>query len=181
MSWLFKSHQSDGSDSSQSSPTNRNSGVKEDLSVLGENIGRQLRGVAAFLAPPPITENQSQSRPSDSSTLQGIRNDLVEIGGSFKSGLLLLSGNKAVAGFSKLASNLLQFQNQDDYGDEFDGVPGITEEVVEFVKEISLRAECWTDFPLSLDDGKILICLLAYVFNCDFVTYSFPIFKISST
>lgn len=152
MSWLFKSLQSDGSDSPQSSPTNRNGGVKEDLSVLGENIGRQLRGVAAFLAPPPITENQSQSRPSDSSTLQGIRNDLVEIGGSFKSGLSLLSGNKAVAGFSKLASNLLQFQNQDDYGDEFDGVAGITEEVVEFVKEISLRSECWTDFPLSLDD-----------------------------
>ncbi|KAL9445079.1 hypothetical protein AB3S75_018136 [Citrus x aurantiifolia] len=152
MSWLFKSLQSDGSDSPQSSPTNRNGGVKEELSVLGENIGRQLRGVAAFLAPPPITESQSQSRPSDSPTLQGIRDDLVEIGGSFKSGLSLLSGNKAVAGFSKLASNLLQFRNQDDYGEEFDGVAGITGEVVEFVKEISLRSECWTDFPLSLDD-----------------------------
>lgn len=152
MSWLFKSLKSDGSDSPQSSPTNRNGGVKEELSVLGENIGRQLRGVAAFLAPPPITESQSQSRPSDSPTLQGIRDDLVEIGGSFKSGLSLLSGNKAVAGFSKLASNLLQFRNQDDYGDEFDGVAGITGEVVEFVKEISLRSECWTDFPLSLDD-----------------------------
>lgn len=152
MSWLFKLLQSDGSDSPQSSPTNRNGGVKEELSVLGENIGRQLRGVAAFLAPPPITESQSQSRPSDSPTLQGIRDDLVEIGGSFKSGLSLLSGNKAVAGFSKLASNLLQFRNQDDYGEEFDGVAGITGEVVEFVKEISLRSECWTDFPLSLDD-----------------------------
>lgn len=152
MSWLFKSLQSDGSDSPQSSPTNRNGGVKEELSVLGENIGRQLRGVAAFLAPPPITESQSQSRSSDSPTLQGIRDDLVEIGGSFKSGLSLLSGNKAVAGFSKLASNLLQFRNQDDYGEEFDGVAGITGEVVEFVKEISLRSECWTDFPLSLDD-----------------------------
>lgn len=152
MSWLFKSLQSDGSDSPQSSPTNRNGGVKEELSVLGENIGRQLRGVAAFLAPPPITESQSQSRPSDSPTLQGIRDDLVEIGGSFMSGLSLLSGNKAVAGFSKLASNLLQFRNQDDYGEEFDGVAGITGEVVEFVKEISLRSECWTDFPLSLDD-----------------------------
>ncbi|KAL9442176.1 hypothetical protein AB3S75_020648 [Citrus x aurantiifolia] len=152
MSWLFKSLQSDGSDSPQSSPTNRNGGVKVELSVLGENIGRQLRGVAAFLAPPPITESQSQSRPSDSPTLQGIRDDLVEIGGSFKSGLSLLSGNKAVAGFSKLASNLLQFRNQDDYGEEFDGVAGITGEVVEFVKEISLRSECWTDFPLSLDD-----------------------------
>lgn len=178
MSWLFKSLQSDGSDSPQSSPTNRNGGVKEELSVLGENIGRQLRGVAAFLAPPPITESQSQSRPSDSPTLQGIRDDLVEIGGSFKSGLSLLSGNKAVAGFSKLASNLLQFRNQDDYGEEFDGVAGITGEVVEFVKEISLRSECWTDFPLSLDDGKIIICLLAYVFNYDFVPYFLPIFKL---
>lgn len=166
MSWLFKSLQSDDADSSsQNSATNRNVCVKDDLSVIGETIGRQLRGVAAFLAPPPVTEHPPASPPeSDSPTsqrLQGIRNDLVEIGGSFKTGLSLLSSNKAVTGFSKLASNLLQFQNQGDDDGDFDGVPGITEEVVEFVKEISLRSECWTDFPLSVKNGKIqFACLI---------------------
>ncbi|KAK3213149.1 hypothetical protein Dsin_017855 [Dipteronia sinensis] len=164
MSWLFKSLQSNDSDSSppDDSPTNRNpAGVKDDLSAIGETIGRQLRGVAAFLAPPPNTGQEPQPPQSDSSlssssqspALLGIRNDLVEIGGSFKSGLSILSSNKAVTGISKFASNLLQFQDQEDDRDgDFDEVPGITEEVVEFVKEISQRPACWTDFPLSLDD-----------------------------
>ncbi|KAI9192217.1 hypothetical protein LWI28_019690 [Acer negundo] len=169
MSWLFKSLQSNDSDSSppDNSPSDRNpAGVKDDLSVIGETIGRQLRGVAAFLAPPPNTGQEPQPQPplSDSSSssssslsqsqaLLGIRNDLVEIGGSFKSGLSILSSNKAVTGISKFASNLLQFQDQEDDRDgDFDEVPGITEEVVEFVKEISQRPACWTDFPLSLDD-----------------------------
>ncbi|KAJ0031244.1 hypothetical protein Pint_13792 [Pistacia integerrima] len=166
MSWLFKSLQSDAPDSpppqhEDDSSTNRDGGVKDDLSHIGERIGRQLRGVAAFLAPPPLTATERQSHPppqspdspsSPSAALLGIRNDLVEIGGSFKSGLSLLSSNKAVTGISKFASNLLQFQNQDEYDDEFDGVPGITEEIVEFVKKISERAECWTEFPMSLDD-----------------------------
>ncbi|KAL5786372.1 hypothetical protein ACOSQ2_008764 [Xanthoceras sorbifolium] len=161
MSWLFKSFQSNESESPpDDSPTNRNLVVKDDLSVIGETIGRQLRGVAAFLAPPPNTGQEAQPPPSDaessassSQALLGIRNDLVEIGGSFKSGLSLLSSNKAVTEISKFASNLLQFQNQEDDDDgDFDGVPGITEEVVEFVKEISQRPACWTDFPLSLDD-----------------------------
>lgn len=163
MSWLFKSLQSNDSDSPpDTSPTNRNSPVKDDLSGFGETIGRQLRGVAAFLAPPPITGQDSQPPPSDSSSpsstsqqaILGIRNDLVEIGGSFKSGLSLLSSNKAVSEISKFASNWLQFENEDDDDDggDFDGVAGITEEVVEFVKKIAQRPQCWTDFPLSLDD-----------------------------
>ncbi|KAK2644912.1 hypothetical protein Ddye_020107 [Dipteronia dyeriana] len=162
MSWLFKSLQSNDSDSSppDNSPTDRNpAGVKDDLSVIGATIGRQLRGVAAFLAPPPNTGQEPQppqfdsssSSSSQSQALLGIRNDLVEIGGSFKSGLSILSSNKAVTGISKFASNLLQFQDQEDDRDgDFDEVPGITEEVVEFVKEISQRPACWTDFPLSL-------------------------------
>ncbi|KAF9613837.1 hypothetical protein IFM89_012369 [Coptis chinensis] len=32
------------------------------------------------------------------------------------------------------------------------GVVGISEEALEFVREISLRPQCWTDFPLALDD-----------------------------
>lgn len=177
MSWLFKSLQSDAPDSpplqhEDDSSTNRNGGVKDDFSLIGQAIGRQLRGVAAFLAPPPLTETERQVQPPQSSdspnaALLGIRNDLVEIGGSFKSGLSMLSSNKAVTGISKFASNLLLLQNQDESEYDFDGVPGITEEVVEFVRKISERAECWTEFPLSLDDGKILIShVLRIIFLC---------------
>ncbi|KAF5725842.1 hypothetical protein HS088_TW23G00572 [Tripterygium wilfordii] len=167
MSWLFKSlqFQSQESDSSsqpeqhddgEGSPSNRG-GVKEDLSVIGETIGRQLRGVAAFLAPPPSllpSEQEGQQPPESSSSprqaLLGIRDDLAEIGGSFKSGLSLLSSNKAVTGISKFASDFLQFQNQEDEDEDY--VPGVTHEVIEFVNEISARPECWTDFPLPLND-----------------------------
>ncbi|GMP60201.1 hypothetical protein CsSME_00023173 [Camellia sinensis var. sinensis] len=141
-------------------------GVKEDLSVLGQTIGRQLRGVAAFLAPPPPPQPPPDS---SSQTLVGIRNDLVEIGGSFKSSLSLLSSNKAVSEISRLASNLLQFETiqanevegddedeDEDEDDEDDGseVAGVTDEVLHFVQEISSRSEFWTDFPLSLDNGN---------------------------
>ncbi|MBA0625978.1 hypothetical protein Godav_003717, partial [Gossypium davidsonii] len=128
------------------SPTNLNGGVKDDLSLIGETIGRQLRGVAAFLAPPPsppsVTASeggleQEQVHEPQSDKLLGIRNDLAEIGGSFKSGLSLLSSNRAVTEISRFASSLLQFPDQDDHGghdeddddeDYDDGVPGITDE-----------------------------------------------------
>ena len=110
MSWLFKSFQSDGSDSSEQdhddhSPSTTPRGVKDDLSARGQTLGRQFRGVANFLAPPPppssiaavdlssSSESQSQSQ-SQSQALVGIRNDLVEIGGSLKSRLSLLSNTK---------------------------------------------------------------------------------------
>ncbi|EEF30430.1 conserved hypothetical protein [Ricinus communis] len=155
MSWLFKSFQSSDPDSSSSSSP------KDDISVISDSISRQLRGVANFLAPPPSppspSENKSEPLDSQSQALQGIRNDLAEIGGSLKSGLSLLSTNKAVTEISKFTSSLLQFQsnsnyrdNDDDYEDDDDDVAGITNEVIDFVKEISSRPECWTDFPLSL-------------------------------
>ncbi|WCJ29993.1 BSD domain-containing protein [Euphorbia peplus] len=166
MSWLFKSLQPDDpldSTSSsppdhppQESPTNRG-GVKDDLSVIGESIGRQLRGVANFLAPPPsppsTADNNSQlsgSGSGQSQALLGVRKDLEEIGGSLKSSLSLLSSS----GISKLTTTLLQFhdhdnERRDDEDDDY--IPGITDEVLNFVKEISARPECWTDFPLSLE------------------------------
>ncbi|KAK8991277.1 hypothetical protein V6N11_062295 [Hibiscus sabdariffa] len=115
------------------SPTNRDGGVKDDLSVIGETIGRRLRGVAAFLAPPPAVttaergteEEEEEEQRWSSDKLVGIRNDLAEIGGSFKSGLSLLSSNKAVSEISRFASSFLQFPDQDDCGghgeDEVDG------------------------------------------------------------
>ncbi|XP_075475015.1 uncharacterized protein LOC142505792 [Primulina tabacum] len=125
-----------------SSPRAAASGVKDDLSAV-------FRGVAAFLAP---REGSSSSAVSSSSsdTIAGIKNDLAEIQGSFKSGLSLIS--------SKLTSNLLQFQGQlnddddDEVEDEDEDAVGITEEVVDFARKLSTRPELWIDFPLSLAD-----------------------------
>ncbi|KAJ1378939.1 BSD domain [Sesbania bispinosa] len=154
MSWLFKSNHPDPESShlhrtviqSSSPPATAHSaavrhGVKDDISLI-------FRGVANFLAPPPTSSSsQSSSSAVDSSpspALAGIRNDLVEIGGSFRS-----SANKAVTGISKFASHLLQFE-PDQQRVDGDAVPGITEDVVRFVKEISTRPECWTEFPFPL-------------------------------
>lgn len=157
------------SPNSTSSPA---SGVKQDLSALTQTFSYHLRGVAAFLAPPPASQHQNAddvntnyasttagdgyataSSPSESETITGIRKDLVEIGGSFKS-LFSSSSNKAVSGISKLATNLLQFQGDvvDEGGGEGEeeDIAGIREEVVDFAREISLRPELWTEFPLSL-------------------------------
>ncbi|GMY35803.1 hypothetical protein FCV25MIE_31045 [Fagus crenata] len=157
MSWLFKSFQSDGPDSSDhdSSSSTTPRGVKDDLSVLSQTLGRQFRGVANFLAPPPLSSTTAVDSDPSSQALLGIRNDLVEIGGSFKSGLSILSGAKAVSGISKLASNLLPFQNNEEASredEDDDDVPGVTDEVLDFAAEISTRPELWTDFPLPLDN-----------------------------
>ncbi|KAJ4958237.1 hypothetical protein NE237_025348 [Protea cynaroides] len=187
MSWLsiplpnpFKSQPSDDEEDSEGKEevegeeeeeesSSHGGGVKEDLSVLGKTIGRQLWGVASFLAPPPVnssaqpTVDSTSTDDSSSQRLLGIRNDFAEIGGSFKSGLSLLSTNKAVNEISRLASNFLQFPKDDEEeeGDDVDGfsvedhggdIVGVTEEVLEFVQEISMRPECWTNFPLSLEN-----------------------------
>ncbi|KAM1360826.1 uncharacterized protein LOC126592343 [Malus sylvestris] len=169
MSWLFSSPRQPKDDDDQRDVEPKQ--PQNDLSFLRQTLGRQLRGVATFLAPPPSppsndalpssnSQPQSQSQ-SQSPALLGIRNDLVEIGGSFKTGLSLLStnSNKAVTEISKFASGLLQLQNEaseeggaDDDGDDGGGhVPGITDEVLGFVTEISVMPDCWTDFPMTLD------------------------------
>ncbi|KAL1335089.1 hypothetical protein HN51_064047 [Arachis hypogaea] len=146
MSWLFKSNPPDPEIHSHGGSA---SAVKDDISLI-------FRGVANFLAPPPSSSASSSAGDSSSSppsqALTGIRNDLEEISGSFKNSLSLLSSNRAVTGISKLASQLLQLEPDhkrqgDDDGDG-DAVPGTTEEVVRFVKEISTRPDCWTEFPL---------------------------------
>lgn len=127
---------------------------KDDLSVFGQTVGRQLRGVAAFLAPSPSSDTANTSNSSQS--LLGIRNDLVEIGGSLKS---LLSNNKAVSEISRFASNFWQFEEEEDEYGRGDhggsgsggGVAGVNDEVLDFIKEVLKQPECWTDFPLELD------------------------------
>uniref|UniRef100_A0A5B6ZTE5 Putative BSD domain-containing protein n=1 Tax=Davidia involucrata TaxID=16924 RepID=A0A5B6ZTE5_DAVIN len=152
---LNPSHPPENTDHSPSHP----GGVKEDLFVIGHTIGRQLRGVAAaFLAPqPPLhsAPDTASSTDSSSQAFIGIKNDLVEIGGTFKSGLSLLSTNKAVTEISRFASNLLQFNEGYENKDTFE-VAGIAGEVLGFVQEISLRPECWTDFPSSLENDFVM-------------------------
>ncbi|KAE9601790.1 putative BSD domain-containing protein [Lupinus albus] len=143
MSWLFNSNNSHSDFNSSPPYSHGGSAVKDDLSIL-------FNGVANLLAPPPPPSSSSvaDSLPlSSSQTLTGIKNDLVEIGGSLKSSLSLLSANKAVTGISKFASQLLQFDGDHR---QVDAVPGITEEVVRFVKDISTHPEYWTQFPLPL-------------------------------
>ncbi|KVH93745.1 hypothetical protein Ccrd_004205 [Cynara cardunculus var. scolymus] len=141
------------SDDDQTSPPHSPTS-KPDFSLITQTIGRQLHNVASFLAPPPQPSSSTpppqfhDSGDVSTSPYGGIKNDLAEIGGSFKIGLSLLSSNKAVSEISKFASNLLQF---DKGGDEIEiEAVGITNDVVDFVQEISLRPECWIDFPLSL-------------------------------
>lgn len=161
------------SPNSTPSPT---SGVRQDLSALSQSFSQHLRGVAAFLAPPPpsspsprppptynsyLAEEDTSSSPNE--TISGIKKDLVELGGSFKA---LLSSSST--GISKFTSNLLPFQEDDDaiHDDQEDDdyqeeeaqedIPGINEEVVDFVRKVSSRPELWTDFPLFLPTGKRL-------------------------
>ncbi|KAL4343792.1 hypothetical protein AHAS_Ahas11G0113800 [Arachis hypogaea] len=110
-----------------------------------------------------IRKSKPQSRDSSSSppsqALTEIWNDLEEISGSFKNSLSLLSSNKAVTGISKLASQLLQLdpdhKRQGDVDSDDDAVPGTTEEVFCFVKEISTRPNCWTEFPCHSITEKV--------------------------
>lgn len=140
MSWLFSSLQPDDDDPQ---PPSR---AQNDLSFLGQTLTRQIRGVATFLAPPPSSSNaalpSSNSQPqSPSQALLGIRNDLAEIGGSVKTGL---------SGISKFASNFLQVRNEASEDDD-GSVPGISDEILGFVAEISKLPDCWTEFPIPLD------------------------------
>lgn len=134
-------------------------GVKEDLSEISKTLTRQFWGVASFLAPPPpssdpqnpISDNGSDA--SDPAGISGIRSDFAEIGGKFRTGISKLSSNKAVSGITKMASNLLQL-GSDEHGSVEEyvyaalGVVGITDEVVFFVRNISMHPGTWLDFPL---------------------------------
>ncbi|RWW62421.1 hypothetical protein BHE74_00030460 [Ensete ventricosum] len=153
-------------------------GVKEDLSELSKTLARQFWGVASFLAPPPqSSDGDSGRRPdppppsdngpaeaSDSASMTGIRCDFAEIGGRFGSGFSKISGNMGVSEISKIASNFLQLraeeeeeQEEEEEEEEDDdsfsgGAIGITEEVMSFVRNISMHPETWLDFPLLSDD-----------------------------
>ncbi|CAL4894404.1 unnamed protein product [Urochloa decumbens] len=146
-------------------------GVKDDISELTETLTRRLWGVASFLAPPPeastpraaaalpaegaeeekeVGDGDGEEATALSPRIAGIRSDLAEIGGRVRSGFSMLQSNLAVAEISKIASSLLPFAQGD--ADEGEPVPGITEEVVVFVRHISTRPETWLDFPLFISE-----------------------------
>ncbi|KAG0463561.1 hypothetical protein HPP92_019630 [Vanilla planifolia] len=148
-------------------------GVKEDLSELTKSITRQLWGVASFLAPPPSPIlSSSLSHPSvppcaggpdevelaESPRMAGIRNDLAELGGRFKSGISMLSNSMAVSEISKIASTFLPLgddgmeEEVEDGGKPGREAVGVTDEVLIFVRHISMHPETWLDFPFIADD-----------------------------
>ncbi|GMH14854.1 hypothetical protein Nepgr_016695 [Nepenthes gracilis] len=145
-------------------------GVKEDLSELSKALTRQLWGVASFLAPPPQISDRDQEMlqqsdrldecsmsAAESAGIAGIRHDLSEIGGKFRTGISKLSNHKGVSEFTKIASNFLQFgreenESLEDYSQR--GVVGVTEEVVLFARDIAVYPETWLDFPLPDEDDE---------------------------
>ncbi|KNA22935.1 hypothetical protein SOVF_029330 [Spinacia oleracea] len=114
-------------------------GVKEDFTAIGESIGRQFR---AFIS--PETSNSCDGGSPSSRTFEGIRSDLEEIKGTFKSSLSLFSSNRAVSEISKLASNFLHLNDEENDVNRVNSI-------IEFAQQISNRPELWTEFPLSLD------------------------------
>ncbi|RZS13514.1 hypothetical protein BHM03_00045117 [Ensete ventricosum] len=144
-------------------------GVKEDLSEITEALSRRFRGVASFLAPSPSSaasgSDADPAEASDALAFAGFRSDLAEIGGRFRSGISRLSSSKAVSEFSKIASTFLplgpgegeDWNAEDEEGSEskyrIDAI-GVTEEVMAFVRNISMHPETWLDFPLLPDDEE---------------------------
>ncbi|XP_006291017.2 uncharacterized protein LOC17885100 [Capsella rubella] len=143
-------------------------GVKEDISELTKTLRSQLWGVASFLAPPPSssdssdhveeTRRSSDLAESDEDLIAGIRNDFVEIGGRFKTGISKLSGNLPVSEFTKIASNFLQLGSEGADSKDRDvavgDAIGVTEEVVVFARDLALHPETWLDFPFPDEDDN---------------------------
>ncbi|XP_011099403.1 uncharacterized protein LOC105177840 [Sesamum indicum] len=152
------------SDDGSLSPTSPSRGVKEDLSELSRTLTRQFWGVASFLAPPPQPEQKSDPDVSepDQGSILGIRSDFAEIGGKFRSGISRLSNNINVSEITKIASNFLQLESDEeneetgrkvDFTSLGKGAVGVTEEVVAFARDIAMHPETWLDFPLPQNAG----------------------------
>ncbi|EYU44516.1 hypothetical protein ABFS82_08G060200 [Erythranthe guttata] len=156
----------DSGDDEATSPTSPSRGVKEDLSELSKTLTRQFWGVASFLAPPPQPDQKSgpELAESDQDPASGIRGDFAEIGGKFRSGISRLSNNINVSEITKLASNFLQLESDDEneeaakekgFDSSGNGAVGVTEEVLAFVRDVAMHPETWLDFPLPENDEEI--------------------------
>lgn len=160
-----------------SSPTSPSRGVKEDLSELTKTLTSQFWGVASFLAPPPQSDsykpidnsksdlNEEESDPA--AGIVGLQTDFAEIGGKFRSGISSLSSNMAVSEITKMASNLLQLGPEEEESYDMEkGVVGVTEEVVAFVRDISMHPETWLDFPLPENEDVEGVFNFSFSFMC---------------
>lgn len=155
-----------------SSPTTPSRGVKEDLSELSKTLTRQFWGVASFLAPPPQSEEKPDSDLADSEQdpMLRVREDFAEIGGKFRSGISRLSNNINVSEITKLASNFLQLDSDEERerrggaGSFGEGAVGVTEEVVAFARDVAMHPETWLDFPLPQDDEEDFGTLIVTLF-----------------
>ncbi|ESQ31259.1 hypothetical protein EUTSA_v10004225mg [Eutrema salsugineum] len=137
-------------------------GVKEDISELTKSLRSQFWGVASFLSQPsssPDVQERNQSpdhakEGDDEDLIAGIRNDFAEIGGRFRTGISKLSENLPVSDFTKIASNFLQLGSDGVDPKDYDvgNVIGVTEELVAFVRDLSMHPETWLEFPLPDDD-----------------------------
>nr|KJB18054.1 hypothetical protein B456_003G031700 [Gossypium raimondii] len=111
------------------------------------------RGEENSLRPPPSSDDTDEL--SDEALIAGIRSDLSEIGGRFKTGISKLSNNINVSEFSKIASNFLQFGSEGEGVETYESgiAVGVTEEVVAFARDLAMHPETWLDFPVPDDDG----------------------------
>ncbi|XP_073010817.1 uncharacterized protein [Typha latifolia] len=124
-------------------------GVRDDLSELG----RHLVDVACFLHPllspsyvdsPPSTPRRSPSpRPPSSRMIAGILGDLAEVSGALRGGLSRLS--VAIRGSPERGVGA---------PDDRARVVGISDDVLEFVRDLVKSPESWVDFavPVGEDD-----------------------------
>ncbi|KAD5960934.1 hypothetical protein E3N88_12407 [Mikania micrantha] len=132
----------------------RGIGVKDDLSEITKTLSRQFRGVASLIS---CNERSDSSEPE---AISGVRRDFAEIGERFRSGILKVSNDIDVSAITKLASDFLQMDSEDDNEDssdgDGDGAVGVSDDVVAFAGDIAMHPETWLDFPLpeNEDDGE---------------------------
>nr|XP_043632294.1 uncharacterized protein LOC122603607 [Erigeron canadensis] len=118
-----------------------NSRIKQDLTEITQTLSHHFHGFASLLSSHP-----SDPEAPDPAPVSGLRRDFSEISGKFRSGISKLSNNMIdVSEITKFASELLDDDSTDD--DE-DDVVGVTDEVLEFVKDVSMHPMTWLDFPL---------------------------------
>ncbi|GKF22770.1 hypothetical protein Tco_0075092, partial [Tanacetum coccineum] len=139
--------------SEEEDTTSPRGGVQQDLSDLTQTLTHHFHGITSFISPGP------------SDPVSGIRRDFAEIGGKFRSSVSKLSNNIHVPDITKLASDLLHLDSDDDVtsDDDDDDVTsddddvtsdGVTDDVVAFVKDVVMHPQTWLKFPLPQDENE---------------------------
>ncbi|GJW13958.1 BSD-like protein [Tanacetum coccineum] len=150
MSWLGRSIantlnlDNNNKPSEEEDTTSPRGGVQQDLSDLTQTLTHHFHGITSFISPGP------------SDPVSGIRRDFAEIGGKFRSSVSKLSNNIHVPDITKLASDLLHLDSDDDVTTDDDDVTsdGVTDEVVAFVKDVVMHPQTWLKFPLPQDENE---------------------------